>query len=509
MSVDTLRETFHINRISTAELEDFLTAQTYRPEVTEARNKVQSLNHVGLQSVCETPIRQGKSPKYVETEGLTCIKPKNTRGLIVELADCDMIDAKTECQVRRQKLEYGDVVITRSGSGTIGRASIFTGDSDVYINDHLFIVRASKADAFYVGAFLKSYWGERLLEAGISGSTGQLNLSNEHIKQIALYHPDPLVQKYIGDKVRQAERLRAWAKQLKGEVDKQIESLELPYDSMPEMINKVAYDTLSDRLDPRPYRTNSLGIVEAIKKIPNSLLSNCVFMSSGCPVSSKDFTEDFDVPLVRIRNIGSYEFSGLDFGVSTAVYQAAIKYSAKPGHVVIGMDGDFRAQFFLEAELPMLINQRVAVFNPKNIRPELLTHWLNRPEGQIQLYQWAVKTTVDHTSLTDLKKVRIPRFESEAEEKLADMLLSARLARYYARKLTMSAKFLVEALIEGAVTELQLINVQKAIDTDDASLDLDILARLTTKGLDGDGDPLFSDLDQLYDLLIKSQSLDE
>lgn len=37
MSVDTLRETFHINRISTSDLQDFLTAQTYRPEITQAK----------------------------------------------------------------------------------------------------------------------------------------------------------------------------------------------------------------------------------------------------------------------------------------------------------------------------------------------------------------------------------------------------------------------------------------------------------------------------------------
>lgn len=43
MSVDTLRETFHINRISTSDLQDFLTAQTYRPEITQAKNHILSL----------------------------------------------------------------------------------------------------------------------------------------------------------------------------------------------------------------------------------------------------------------------------------------------------------------------------------------------------------------------------------------------------------------------------------------------------------------------------------
>lgn len=39
----------------------------------------------------------------------------------------------------------------------------------------------------------------------------------------------------------------------------------------------------------------------------------------------------------------------------------------------------------------MLVNQRVAMLSPQNIRGELLTHWLNRPEGQMQLNQWQLK----------------------------------------------------------------------------------------------------------------------
>jgi len=37
MSVDTLRETFHINRVTPDKIQDFLTAQTYRSEITKAK----------------------------------------------------------------------------------------------------------------------------------------------------------------------------------------------------------------------------------------------------------------------------------------------------------------------------------------------------------------------------------------------------------------------------------------------------------------------------------------
>ncbi len=501
MSVDTLRETFHINRISTSDLQDFLTAQTYRPEITQAKNHIFSLKNCSLQAVCTKPIQQGKSPKYAE-KGLKCIKPKNTNDMLVSIDDIDWIDSSTKDQIQKQKLGYGDIVITRSGSGTIGRASIYCYSEEAYTNDHLFVVRPDKADSHYICSFLNSFHGQRLLEAGVSGSTGQLNLSNEHIKSIPLFRPDDKVQKYIGDKVRQAEQLRAWAKRLRTSVDDHLNSLNLPINEPPALLNRVSAQTMEDRLDPRPYRTHYLCLVSEIEKLPHDSIGTLVALASGYPVSSNDFLENSGIPLVRIRNIGFDDFIGLDTGVSQDVYQDATKYQAKDKMIVVGMDGIFRSQFFISDELPMLVNQRVAMLSPQNIRGELLTHWLNRPEGQMQLNQWAVKTTVEHTSLSDIGRVLIPRLDKSLENKLADYLLNARLAYRYAKFLTQVAKTLVETLIEGQLTERQLIEAQQALEDGDNSLDQAILSKLSAEGYAIEGaTPLFSDVDELYSLL--------
>lgn len=501
MSVDTLRETFHINRISTSDLQDFLTAQTYRPEITQAKNHILSLKNCSLQAVCTKPIQQGKSPKYAE-KGLKCIKPKNTNDMLVSIDDIDWIDSSTKDQIQKQKLGYGDIVITRSGSGTIGRASIYCYSEEAYTNDHLFVVRPDKADSHYICSFLNSFHGQRLLEAGVSGSTGQLNLSNEHIKSIPLFRPDDKVQKYIGDKVRQAEQLRAWAKRLRTSVDDHLNSLNLPINEPPALLNRVSAQTMEDRLDPRPYRTHYLSLVSEIEKLPHDSIGTLVALASGYPVSSNDFLENSGIPLVRIRNIGFDDFIGLDTGVSQDVYQDATKYQAKDKMIVVGMDGIFRSQFFISDELPMLVNQRVAMLSPQNIRGELLTHWLNRPEGQMQLNQWAVKTTVEHTSLSDIGRVLIPRLDKSLENKLADYLLNARLAYRYAKFLTQVAKTLVETLIEGQLTERQLIEAQQALEDGDNSLDQAILSKLSAEGYAIEGaTPLFSDVDELYSLL--------
>lgn len=72
----------------------------------------------------------------------------------------------------------------------------------------------------------------------------------------------------------------------------------------------------------------------------------------------------------------------------------------------------------------------------------------------------------------------------------------------YAKKLTASAKTLVESLIEGQLTEQQLIQAQQALEDGDNSFDQAILSKLSAEGYAIEGaTPLFSDVDELYSLL--------
>ena len=359
----------------------------------------------------------------------------------------------------------------------------------------------ASSDPYYLVSYLNCDQGQKAFKR-LGRGTIIPGVSLLDVPRLPIPKVSEFVQKYIGDKVRQAEQLRAWAKLLRTSVDAHLNSLNLPINEPPALLNRVSAQTMEDRLDPRPYRTHYLCLVREIEKLPHDSISTLVELASGCPVSSNDFLENSGIPLVRIRNIGFDDFIGLDTGVSQDVYQDATKYQAKDKMIVVGMDGIFRSQFFISDELPMLVNQRVAMLSPQNIRGELLTHWLNRPEGQMQLNQWAVKTTVEHTSLSDIGRVLIPRLDKSLENKLADYLLNARLAYRYAKFLTQVAKTLVEALIEGQLTEQQLIQAQQALEDGDNSFDQAILSKLSAEGYAIEGaTPLFSDVDELYSLL--------
>lgn len=480
MSVDTLRETYHINRISTSDLQDFLTAQTYRPEITQAKNHILSLKNCSLQAVCTKPIQQGKSPKYAE-KGLKCIKPKNTNDMLVSIDDIDWIDSSTKDQIQKQKLAYGDIVITRSGSGTIGRASIYCYSEEAYTNDHLFVVRPDKADSHYICSFLNSFHGQRLLEAGVSGSTGQLNLSNEHIKSIPLFRPEHKAQKYIGDKVRQAEQLRAWAKRLEGMADRKIKDL----------FHFNLVDSLT--LKPRRMKQQVLSAVSLAPEFARAADSQMTFRNSsklsnfiskckcGDPIKSEE------------RVPGPYFYYGASGPIDT---HTEFNFNGK--YLIIAQDGSIGCANVADGKF--WANNHVWVLKVKDEYDiESICRFLDK-----HFPCWKGVTTgsvVPKVTSENLLNILIP-IDIAKNREIGSKLRLAVTTAAYAKKLTASAKTLVESLIEGQLTEQQLIQAQQALEDGDNSFDQAILSKLSAEGYAIEGaTPLFSDVDELYSLL--------
>ena len=67
-------------------------------------------------------------------------------------------------------------------------------------------------------------------------------------------------------------------------------------------------------------------------------------------------------------------------------------------------------------------------------------------------------------------------------------------------RLTLAARLLIEALIEGAISESDLIAAQRALEAGDRSADRALLQTLR-RGEGSASTPLFPDIDALYALL--------
>ena len=514
MSVDTLRETFHINRINSFELQDFLTAQTYRPEITKAKNHILSLENCTLQSVCTKKIQQGKSPKYA-SEGLKCIKPRNTNNMLVSLEDIDWIDVSTKEKNQNQKLSYSDIVITRSGSGTIGRASIYSYQDEVYTNDHLFIVRPDKADSHYVCSYLRSYYGQRLLESGISGSTGQLNLSNEHIKSLRLFKPDSIVQKYIGDKVRQAEKLRLFKDMLQENITSYFDGFHPSLD-MNSKIYRAPINTLAHRLDADFYLPQYIELDDYFESKGKQVIELSSYVKnqiSGPSIPSSKFYDSVQgVSVLQTKDIREYYINHKSCSKIEDLYAKELnRFEVGAGTLLMGMSGTIgRTALIFDEKEKFIINQRVAglILKDKKIAGYLCAY-LNHPFGKMQLNRNSVGGVQANISLEDIVSTKVLIDDRADAEEISDSFIQSLVANELSTQLIDAAITLVDALIEGQLTEDQLIQAQQALEDGDNTLDKAILSKLSSEGYAVEGTaPLFSDIDELYHLLASATATD-
>jgi type I restriction enzyme M protein len=153
-----------------------------------------------LADLCEAgyPVR-GKKPAEEALDGIPIIKVRNVRadGIDLDTEFAPDQDA-TRAQAVRALLKSGDVLITSTGEGTIGKIAVYPYEDDAIADGHIAICRLKAGvNREYVVEFLKSELGQVQMLRYVSGSTGQTELLIDHVRSLRVPMPDDKIQKEI------------------------------------------------------------------------------------------------------------------------------------------------------------------------------------------------------------------------------------------------------------------------------------------------------------------------
>lgn len=123
----------------------------------------------------------------------------------------------------------------------------------------------------------------------------------------------------------------------------------------------------------------------------------------------------------------------------------------------------------------------------------------------MQFWQFSTGTTMPGINQENLGNILVPDFSDVDLDGFNSLYEQRYKATRNSELLIDSAKLLVEDLIEGQITEAQLMAAEQALQAGNDALDRKILSRLKADGIDGEGPALFSDLDELYRLLALAE----
>lgn len=374
-----------------------------------------------------------------------------------------------------------------------------------------------RMDPHYVLVFLKSKFGQ-ILKDRLTSNTIINYIAKDALYSIPIFEASYTVQKYIADKVRQAERLRGWAK----ETERKVNIFHLTFIpkqdhlSFDKKFRNVKSFQMTERLDAHFYPSVVEDyIAENIDSFQNmSEITSSVFNGQTQP---EDLLGADTIKQITVANLSSNFLMGEPRFVQELTNSSKFirKYdllicNAAHNKSYIGKDITY-----VHSEDKLLPSTEVMVIrvNRDELPASYVRTYLNTKIGYIQI-QSTVRGITAHSYPDDVKtlNIYIPKVCGQQREEwfLQDLYLAkAGLANEYSTKLVEVAKYLVEALIEGILTEEELIQAQNTLEQADPSLDRAILNQMTEDGYAVTGSkPLFADLDEFYDLLEQAKALE-
>ncbi|MBU0978318.1 MAG: hypothetical protein ABIJ33_00950 [Patescibacteria group bacterium] len=144
-------------------------------------------------------LRTKKGDKYV-SKGIPMISVIDIKFTGIDYSSLKQIVDSHFQRISKSQPKYGDILIVRSGAGSIGRSSLFLGkpiNQKIGITGHINTLGFKKINSFYVEAYLKTIFGQQQIERYESGVSGQTELTQNCIAEIKIPLISDKVQKNI------------------------------------------------------------------------------------------------------------------------------------------------------------------------------------------------------------------------------------------------------------------------------------------------------------------------
>lgn len=361
----------------------------------------------------------------------------------------------------RGRVIKDDIIITSTGTGTLGRTSIWYKSTKAFnVPENSFLRGPINVDPYLIAAFLSTQFGIQQLFQHQRGSSGQLHLYPVDIKRIIVPECLFYFQNEIGSYLRKAFDLLELSKNLYEKAcDVFEEKFNLKEIFLVKPTNYVV--NISEIADSR--RMNSEYFSPSVKNIlMQPFLVNSKTIGSLYQIirgtSPKGYMKN-GIPVIKTKNIRVPEIDRdriSDFVLSTKNLTTIQEDDLLLASMGVGSLG--RMSYILSLEEDTVVDGTIRVFRRKSSTPinyEIPTLlFLSTKVGQELIYRGIVGST-GIISLPDdyLCKIPIPYFPEDLCLELTRLVKESMMAKRESQRLLEEAKSRVVQLIEEAANK--------------------------------------------------------
>lgn len=497
----------------------------YRPEylANEMRLRNSGLNTVPLSSL----VRSGRRAVYFHTSTLeNGVAPPDWCPFLTADdfgADGFFLDTNARRRVAPEfalrypngALRGNELLVKVKGPNQITAYNECEPNGAVLVSGTIWgaLVRQECVDPYYLVAALSCEY------AATARTRLRTNLNVEFLSPADLLSLDlPLprstdAQKYIGDKVRQATRLHTAANELLSRARATASKSHGGYASIPlHRTYRTSPTDLTDRADSWFYNPRFRHAVNAILSSGGELTElgrQSTSITNGATPKGAVFGDD-GVPWIRGKDFDDGDIAAENLALLDRRSEASLERSRLvAGDLLLSIKGTVGEVAVVDELLEgSNINQDIACIRLASITDaHYLALFLESELGQTLMAQQIYGAINAFFSLQDLRGFRVPeltKVDHDMKERLASMRAKGIAFRRVSKWLSRLAKLLIEFLIDGKLTEGEIIEAQQSVEHGDATLDRAILERLRAVELDNWNLGRCQSVDALYDAVEES-----
>lgn len=489
-----------------------LDAGFYNPDYVVAQSAIARFPIRTMESLRadDAPIGYGVVKPRFQESSVRMVRIQDFSDPFVDLESSASIDPEQMTEFKRSACQSGDLLVAIGGyPGRLGLLPpLPDGVSAVNINQHVVRVRfAAGVDRYFVTAFLLSSTGRRLLARQVSGSV-QAGINVEDFRLITIPYIGADAQRYIGDKVRQTERLRSLARRLRSELNNLL-SIPALADSLrtaEQRANRVRASDLFPRLDSKYYGNRAMAVLKAAGENGVSIGSLVAEVNNG--FEHRDFDPE-GTPYITVTEVsgGRLELATAPrLGAGVAIPKKA-SIDTRCALVVRTGSIGVAVPVFEEDTHATISSHLIRLRFKSEEEASVVAAFLNSEAGRVLQRKISYGVVQPQIGQDELLALPIPTSLLSSAESILHLLKSEDAALRAAKRLTLIATNLVERLIDGHIAEAELVAAQKALEAGDRSVDRGILKALRES--DATAAKLFiADVDGIYALLDASEGQD-
>lgn len=439
-------------------------------------NTIKTINECGIDiengEKIASKITQGPNPTFSETGTIPCLKTRNVYDDHIKFEGCNYVTELEFKKYKNFKLLKDDILITIQGEGSIGKVNIYNSDQLAFFNRPIGLLRIKRndIDPYFISIYLRSKYGKDVLERGISGTSGQKVLTTSYLKSIPFIIPSPEIQKYIGNKIRKAEKLRLKSKDLLTTAENILKGL-LKFPISGNLYNNnagnpslefkkypvhafISSSNISSRLDSKSYHPEYIETLEYLKrhftkyKMLKELVENyssgysgLQYSNSGIPIiMTKNVTNDF----LSIDNCRLTEPDKIK-GTINSLENQEILFTTYGGPSIGKVD------IFINEIIAICDYTILKIKLKSDYNPFFMVLLLRSKLIQNQI-RYLIKGTTGITFILpkDVLDVQVPFFEIEDQMEIGQLYEESLNMRSLSSNLIKSAIIDIENLIEGS-----------------------------------------------------------